>query len=528
MNKEYVMKKSAVFFTVLILAVSCAPEPAPPQAAGYTPEKQLQPAQTDPGSDVKSQTEPEEIPAGPLELGSSDAIMMMLKNNPEIMVRQLSTEISRTYEKQEQGAFSHVIGGGISSSVSEAPGTAGTDISTAGVSAGASLGKTFSSGTVLEVDAQTDISDSSGSGQEAVSSIGITVNQPLLKGFGKEVNTAELIQSRINTEISVHEFKAYAEYLAGETEKTYWDYALVLKQVEIYKESLDLANRQLEETEERITIGKLSEVERVAVQAEVASRKVSLLNAENSVIQTRLKLLKLLQPEQTSLWDRDIHIADTITDNVLDVGELEEHIKAGLEMRSDLNQARLEIRKGNLAVVTTNNGLLPRLDFFISLRSHGYEDSPLASAGEIDGKYYNASAGLTLNYPLGNAEARAVSDRAHLSLRMQTYALKNLVRVAEFEIRTAYLEVMRLKDQIPATKAARLLQEEKLKVEKEKFRIGRSTPYLVSQAQRDLLQSRIDEIESLVQYREAVIDLFLKDGMYLSRQGLSLPSVLNR
>ena len=101
--------------------------------------------------------------------------------------------------------------------------------------------------------------------------------------------------------------------------------------------------------------------------------------------------------------------------------------------------------------------------------------------------------------------------------------LKNLESLAQYEIRAAFLEVKRAKEQIPATKASRILQEEKLKVEKEKFRVGRSTPYLVSQAQRDLLKSRIDEIDALVQYRNAVTDLLYKEGALLMKQGILLP-----
>ncbi len=41
-------------------------------------------------------------------------------------------------------------------------------------------------------------------------------------------------------------------------------------------------------------------------------------------------------------------------------------------MRPDLNQARLLIRRGELDVVRTRNGLLPRLDAFITYGKTGY------------------------------------------------------------------------------------------------------------------------------------------------------------
>ncbi len=52
--------------------------------------------------------------------------------------------------------------------------------------------------------------------------------------------------------------------LVAEVETTYWDYALAQRQIEIYTDSLKLAEQQMKETEERILIGKLAETELAA------------------------------------------------------------------------------------------------------------------------------------------------------------------------------------------------------------------------------------------------------------------------
>jgi outer membrane protein len=67
-----------------------------------------------------------------------------------------------------------------------------------------------------------------------------------------------------------------------------------------------------------------------------------------------------------------------------------------------------------------------------------------------------------------------------------------------------------------------VLQEETLKAEKERFDVGSSTALQVAQAQRDLLASRISEVEAVVGYRIALIGLYRAEGSLLERRGVSI------
>jgi len=97
-----------------------------------------------------------------------------------------------------------------------------------------------------------------------------------------------------------------------------------------------------------------------------------------------------------------------------------------------------------------------------------------------------------------------------------------LVQLVEMDVRRAYIAVNRTRQQIAASTATRQFQEEKNRIEIEKFRVGRSTSFLVAQAQRDLLSSRIAEVEAVVDYLKALTDLFRLDGSLLVRRGLAV------
>jgi outer membrane protein TolC len=71
--------------------------------------------------------------------------------------------------------------------------------------------------------------------------------------------------------------------------------------------------------------------------------------------------------------------------------------------------------------------------------------------------------------------------------------------------------------------ATRRLQEEKLRVETEKFRLGKSTSLLVGQAQRDLLVSQIEELQTVISHLKSFVDLYRLEGSLLERRGIAGP-----
>ena len=182
--------------------------------------------------------------------------------------------------------------------------------------------------------------------------------------------------------------------------------------------------------------------------------------------------------------------------------------------RDPLQAADRELREevgygaGDLQLVKTRNGMLPLMDLFITLGKSGYADSFGSSFTDLDGDSYDALAGLRIQYPFFNREAKARHRRAQLDLDQAEKSLENLSQLVEVDVRTAYIEVNRAKQQIDASSATRVFNEEKLRIENEKFRVGKSTNFLVSQAQRDLLVSRIAEVEAVANYLLSLIDLY--------------------
>ena len=466
---------------------------------------------------------------GPLQITVRDAVFMALGNNRSLVVERLNPQIQKTFEDQERAVFDPTVEAEVSSERDQSERLArsgsATEAYISDIYKGSiALKEFFPTGTFVEADVATTTTDSSLYSAPFTSTrLGISLTQSLLRGFGTETNLVRLRKAKLDTRISQYELRGFSESLVTQVENAYWDYALSQRQIEIMEESLKLANQQLTETEEMIQVGTMAEAELAAVQAEVAAQQQGLINAKSALESSRLQLLRLLNPPGPGLWDRNVTLVHPPRLPEIELDEVDSHVLFALRMRPEMNQARLDIQQEDLEVVRTRNGLLPRMDLFVTLGKTGHSESFSGSVSNIGGDSHDVTVGLNVEYPLLNRDARAQNRRALFQRDQSEKALENLTQLVELDVRTAYIEVNRTKEQISASTATRKFQEEKLRIETEKFRVGRSTNLFVAQAQRDLLVSRINEVQAVVNYLKALIDFYRLEGSLLERRGIEAP-----
>ena len=446
-----------------------------------------------------------------------------MDNNQEFQVERLNPQIRQTFEMQERAAFDPNLSAEYSIS-RESEATNERSLSKIKqTDAEVAISKLLPTGTELKLGISPDHTDSPVSGDLNSTRGGISITQALLRGIGSKVNLANLRQARLDTLASQYELRGFAESLIAEVEKTCWDYILAKRRIAIFTDSLKLAEDQLWETRERINIGKLAEVELYAAKAEVALRREALINARSDFALTLLKLKRLLNQRGDNSWDLEISIADKPVVSEVEIDDVVKHVQVALRWRPDLNQTRLEIKRGDLEIIKTKNGLLPVIDLFITMGKTGYADSFSGSFRDLDGEGYDIAGGIIFEYPINKWADRARHMRATLSRQQSEEAFLNLSQLIEVDVRSAFIEINRATEQVTATTATRRLQEESLRAETEKFRVGKSTALLVARAQRDFVAGQITEIEAVMTYLKALIDLYRLEGSLLERRGITAP-----
>jgi outer membrane protein len=462
---------------------------------------------------------------GPLRITVEQAALLALESNRSLVVEQLTPQIQQTFVSEGLSIFDPILTGQLGygwSGLAQGP----LDAERSGPTAAVGVQEFLPTGTSLGVTASTSVLPIGGlpaGGDDFGSTIAFNATQSLLRGFGPAVNLASVNQAKIDVDISRYELRGFVQTLLAQVEETYWDYAMALRKIEIYSQSLELAQKQLEETQERIRVGDLAPTERSAAEAEVALRREALINARSTLAKTKIDLLRLVSPPGANPWDREIVLASFPASPAITLDDVQAHVQLALQMRPDLNQAKLLWQRGDLEVVKTRNGLLPKLDLFVTLGQTRYAESFGKSITGSNDKGYDVLAGLNFEFPVWNRAAESRHLRAVLSRQQAREAVDNLSQLIEVDVRTAYLEIARTQEQVAATAATRKLQEEKLRAETEKFRQGKSTSLLVAQAQQDLVSSQIDEVQAVVNSMKALVEIYRQEGSLLERRGIAAP-----
>lgn len=503
------------------------------------------------------------VPGEALNLTVEGAIVIALANNKALSVEEVNPAIQKTFVSEQRSVFDPILNASytdteddtdrdllVRTPITVPDGNGGTiaagsawqpiktEVETDSESRSAGITQRLPTGTDLTLSVgknravvrnkSTDPSRVYGTDTDTdTHSLDFTVRQQLLRGGGLGVNLASLRQAKLASLASEYNLRGFTEDLVSQVEQTYWDCLTAQRQIKIFEDSLTIAQNQAQEIRDSIEIGKISESENAAADAEVAQRKSSLIDAHSNYDTLRIAFLRLLNPNADSLHPVELNLLSDPMIPSVDLIDTESSIRLARRMRPDVNQTRLQIQQDNLEVVRTRNGLLPQLDVFITLsksvnKTH-YSELFLVNTQNERDERTTTQIGAEFSYPIGNRAPRARHNRSKLSRERDLRALANLNQLVEQDIRAAYIEVERSRQQIDATAVTSRLQQTTLEVEREKLRLGKSTVLLVSQAQRDLLTAQINEVQATAAYLKALVNLYRLEGSLLERRGVDCP-----
>jgi len=373
--------------------------------------------------------------------------------------------------------------------------------------------------------------------------LSFNLTQPLLKNFGFKVNQREILVARNNLGVSEETLRNTLMTTVFNVESAYWNLVYSIENLDVRRQSLQLAQDLLDKNQRSVEVGTLAPMEVLSAQAEVATREADLIQAETQIKsnEDQLKLLLHITGEEdkavTALVPKDK------PSYVVREVNLDEALAAAIQNRTDLKIAEYGLASDRLNVSYAKNQILPDLSLSASYSSPGidgtriyYVGDPLENhidytvPGDIAGalkqtfrlKYPNWNIGLTFSLPLANVFSKAALAQARLNVRQSVLDLENQKDAIYVEVKNAVRSVDANYKRILAYTKARELAEQKLAAEEEKRRVGMSTNYMVLSYQRDLANARISELNAIVSYNVSVASLEKSMGTNLKSRNIQL------
>jgi outer membrane protein TolC len=371
------------------------------------------------------------------------------------------------------------------------------------------------------------------------STLGLTITQPLLQGFGTDVNRNGIEVARKSGEISRLQFEEIVIATVQQVENAYWDLVYAIENLKVKEQSLALARDLLDQTRTRVRIGTSAPIDIVQSEATVAAREQDIIVAEHAVLEAQDVLKGLMGFETLQDWASRIVPVNSLQVDRTPVA-LEEAVAAAFARRTELKQDEIQRQIARMNLVVAENNVRPQLDLVLGYGLQGvggtleYTDPVTGNPVTVPGGWDDAlemlrdadydqwTAAVNLRYPLGNTQAKAQRVQARYSLRSAEQVVAAQRQTVIQQVRRAVRAIESSGKSIDAAVKARELAERNLDAEQKKFANGMSTNYQVLKIQEDLAMAQAAELNARVVYRRSVVGYNVATGTLLDVMGVAL------
>ena len=380
------------------------------------------------------------------------------------------------------------------------------------------------------------------------------LTQHLLQGFGFAPNDRLIRITKNNREITDVAFRLQIITTVDQIENLYWNLVYAYENVRVAQESLAFAQKTLSDNKKQVEIGSLAPIEVVRAQNTVASDQQSLIQA-----QTNLDLQQLLMKNALSrtLQDPNLQSAEVIPTTTMALPDqepvvpTEDLINEALQHRAELAENRIDLTNREISAKAIKNALLPSLDLFAyydgsgtggsqnrdyicllpgqasSSFCNGFTPAAPVSYGSTLNDLVNSSApdkgmGVTLNIPIRNRQAQALSVRSQLEYRQAQMRVQQLENQVRIEVRNAQFAVTQNRAAVQSAQAAVELAKQSLDAEQKKFNLGASTSTLVLQNQSGLATAESNLVSAMAAYEKAQVELDRATGLLIEHAGIDM------
>jgi outer membrane protein TolC len=352
--------------------------------------------------------------------------------------------------------------------------------------------------------------------------------QPLLRNFRIDATRQQLAVSKINRDISDVQLKATITNTLSNVRNAYWDYVFATQAVEVAQQSVTLAEQLVKDNQTRVEVGTMAPIDVVQAQSQAATARQNLATAQQTMHTAELVLKRLIvSGTEDSNWNAQLDPIDRpeFRPEAIDI---EAAVRRALSERTDFDIARKNLQANDITLKYLVDQTKPQIDFVGTYGLAGLGGTQLLTSGSgvnrtvignIPGGYGDAlstlfgrnyprwTAQLNVNYPLGVSAQETSVARARVQVNQVQAQMKQIELQIATDVTNAAVTAQTSAERVEAAQAARELAQKQLEAETSKFEVGMSTNYNVIQSQRDLATAQNNELQAVLNYRKALVEL---------------------
>ncbi len=445
-----------------------------------------------------------------LILTQEQAIALALEKNFNIRIKEWDPAIQQQRIRQELGSFDPTWSADYtrSSTRIDADSWVEESLSTS-VSGKLPTGTRYSIG--LETTEDSTAIDRSTTSHTAFA--GITLTQPMLKGFGLNTNWAWVKIADRQHKISEWELQQTALDVVLQVIQNYNGYFLARQNAEVAVRNRDLAEQLVADNRKRIEQGMMSPVDIAVAEAELAVREERVLRTQGYLKIQENSLKNLLFNDYQKVLSTSLQI-DQLPEPIEPKADLMQDFALVLEQQPEfkIRQINREIESIQLEYATNQQRL--DLSLHAGFGRMGYGSSMQDSISSIGkNSAHETSVGLSMNYAIPNRSAKAEQAMSRIRLRQADLGIEQMKQDIMLNLQSIIIMVETNWNRIQASRKARELSNQMLEAEQKKLQAGTSSTFVVLRLQNDVASAQIQEFQTTSDYNISLAQLARLKGV---------------
>jgi len=361
--------------------------------------------------------------------------------------------------------------------------------------------------------------------------VGVTLTQPLLKGAGWASTMAPLRLAAMDSDIAYQQYRRQLMLTVSRAESAYWNLYYAQEQLDFFDESIKVSQELLNDTRQKSQVGQGSDLDVMEAQSGLALRQTKRNEALQDYYDAIGNLLSLTgqspapgSHQAISGGAAIVRAADRPSETNL-IYSYEDGMQDALKYNPDYLVLCKKVEEQQIHVDLARNQMYPELDF---KGAYGYSGLAGSSAGDsLDALETGAtpswSVGLELNMPIfGDIKNRNLYKAARLALSEESSNLRDTQSQIANHLDLMIQKTRTWQESIQSYQTVVHFNEELLKTQSERLRAGTIDAYKLLEVEADLLDSRQQLANAVVQYQRSLIDCDLTTGAILRNHDLEI------
>jgi outer membrane protein len=339
-------------------------------------------------------------------------------------------------------------------------------------------------------------------------SLGLNSSVTLFDGFG---NTANLKGAKLSDVAAEHELHRTRETVTFTVASNFLSLIQRQEQLRVQRENLEAATALERQIQQYVDAGARTIADLYQQQANVASARFAVVDAERTTELARVDLIGTLQLDPTGTYEFQAP-PDTTATAQSDQFEL-----ANLQMRAagqrvDLRaeEARVDAADQNIRVARSSRW--PTLSLNSGYSSAYSSVSPLPFSDQLDQRRGSVSLGISVPLFDRNSISNA-TRRAEIQADNQRLQLENLQQDVALQVRRSFLDFQTAKEQLVNAQAQLRAAELALQASQDRYQAGASTLVELTQARAVQVQaaSLLVTARYNLQFQRILLDYYVGD-----------------